>query len=111
LHVQCRGKTNVLGARRHLRYTALSFCVPPAGNHQNVTLYAMVSRVSELTASGRLGLIQVEFMQMPHCIEYFHWISTAIDESDIAFVRRDRFTRSVKPYLKRRLLKMGHHKN
>jgi len=110
LRVQCRGETNVLGARRHLVYYRAELLCPACQQSPECHTHAMVSRVSELTASGRLGLIHVEFMQMARCIEYFHCISTAIDESDIAFVRRDRFTRSVKSYLKRRLLRMGHHK-
>jgi polysaccharide biosynthesis protein PslH len=64
----------------------------------------MHGQVRRLLAARAFDLVHVEFTQMAHYIEHLNGTPSILDESDIAFVRRQRFTSTVPSWSKRKLL-------
>jgi glycosyltransferase involved in cell wall biosynthesis len=90
---------------RYFFYTGLSF----ASKLPAIALMShskpMVQVLRERIARGAFDLVHVEFTQMAHYVEWAEGLPAILDESDIAFVRRERFAQTTDSRAARLLLK------
>lgn len=83
------------GSTQYLTYTGLSFLsrLPAIARMSHSS--EMVRALRKEVTTGHFDLAVVEFTQMAHYVEYLNGIPAILDESDIAFVRRQRFAATV----------------
>jgi glycosyltransferase involved in cell wall biosynthesis len=55
----------------------------------------MVSAIRERMARREFDLVYIEFTQMAHYVQFIGKVPAILDESDIAFVRRERFAQTT----------------
>ena len=63
-----------------------------------------VQAIREWMSLYNFDLVQIEFSQMAHYIEYINGIPAVMDGMDIAFIRRSRFTNNLKAGLIKAIL-------
>jgi len=92
------------GSNRYLFYTGLSFGskLPAIArmSHSRHMVHALLEQFSH----QQFDIVHVEFTQMAHYVEYLNGVPAVLDESDLAFVRRERFARTTKSLTTRILL-------
>ncbi len=92
------------GTKKSVLYTAMSFGSSLPAVARMVHSSRMVAQLTDLLRAGHFDLAHVEFTQMAHYVRYLTGTPAVIDESDIAYVRRQRFTDTVESALKRAVL-------
>jgi glycosyltransferase involved in cell wall biosynthesis len=92
------------GTKKSVLYTLLSFGSKMPIVARMAHSQRMVACLRELMLTGNFDLVHVEFTQMAHYVRFLAGTSAVIDESDIAFVRRQRFTNTITFVPKRALL-------
>lgn len=94
----------VPGSLKSLLYTSLSFVSKLPAIARMCHSNEMIAALRQLTSRKKFELIHVEFTQAAHYVDHFGSIPCVIDESDIAHIRRQRFTDTVSSPVKRTLL-------
>jgi glycosyltransferase involved in cell wall biosynthesis len=89
---------------RYYLYTALSFASKLPAIARMSYSKKMVQALRELLERREFDLAHVEFTQMAHYVEYLSGVPALLDESDVAFVRRERFAKSNNSLTTRTLL-------
>jgi len=89
---------------RYFLYTGLSFASKLPAIARMSQSKPMVQALRERIARPAFDLVHVEFTQMAHYVEYLGDMPAILDESDIAFVRRDRFAQTTDSWAVRQLL-------
>lgn len=92
------------GTGKSVLYTGLSFASRLPAIARMTHSAEMVRAIRRATERTRFDLALVEFTQMAHYVEYLNGIPAILDESDIAFVRRQRFAATVRNPVTRALL-------
>jgi len=85
-------------------YTGLSFASQLPAIARMSHSKPMVQALRQRIASGGFDLVHVEFTQMAHYVEFIDGVPAILDESDIAFVRRERFAQTTDSRAARLLL-------
>ena len=89
---------------RYFLYTGLSLVSKLPAIARMSHSKPMVQALRERIASGAFDLVHVEFTQMAHYVEWTGDVPAILDESDIAFVRRERFAQTTDSQAVRLLL-------
>jgi glycosyltransferase involved in cell wall biosynthesis len=92
------------GTGKSVLYTGLSFASRLPAIARMTHSAEMIRAIRREIARTRFDLALVEFTQMAHYVEYLNGIPAILDESDIAFVRRQRFAATVRNPVTRTLL-------
>ncbi|MGA2423837.1 MAG: glycosyltransferase [Terriglobales bacterium] len=85
-------------------YTGLSFASKLPAIARMSHSKPMVQALRERITRGAFDLVHVEFTQMAHYVELIDDVPAILDESDIAFVRRERFAQTTESRAARLLL-------
>jgi glycosyltransferase involved in cell wall biosynthesis len=109
LRTMCRevvalGPLAVPRSTRYFFYTGLSLASKLPAIARMSHSKPMVRALRERVASGAFDLVYVEFTQMAHYVEFTGDVPAILDESDIAFVRRERFAQTTDSRAARLLL-------
>jgi polysaccharide biosynthesis protein PslH len=95
---------------KYLAYTGLSYASALPAIARMCHSGRMVFALQQQVLRGGFDLIHVEFTQMAHYAEYFNGTPCVLDESDLAYVRRERFAATLQSGPKRLLLNWDNRK-
>jgi len=97
------------GSWKYLAYTGLSYISQFPAIARMCHSRQMICEVQRHIARG-VDAVHVEFTQMAHYTRYFGGTPCVLDESDLAYIRRERFAETLKPGCKRALLSVDNRK-